>query len=347
VIELRNIEKIYPGSAEKALVAIDLQVKPGEIFGIIGRSGAGKSTLSRCVNLLERPTQGTVVVDGLELTSLSQNKLRQARHHIAMIFQHFNLLNSRTVYKNVALPLELLGVKKHVIRKKVTSLLELTGLSDKHDVYPSQLSGGQKQRVAIARALANDPKVLLCDEATSSLDPETTASILELLKDINKKLGLTVLLITHEMTVIKAICDRVALLHDGQVIEQSDVLKFFTHPQTDMAKRFVCREEHLQISDELPEPLLKSIREKHFPVYSIIFQGKDAAKPFITELAQRYHLRINILKANMELIHGEMLGTLIAEFEGDKDNIEDGVSYLKEHGQILEEVNQLGEVDHV
>ena len=229
MIELRQLNKTYPSKTGPftALTNINLTVKPGEIFGVIGKSGAGKSSLIRCVNLLERPTSGSVNIDGHDLTKLSPKKLRQIRGQIGMIFQHFNLLNNRTVLDNVALPLELTGKDRITIRKEVLPLLELVGLSDKQRAYPSQLSGGQKQRVAIARALSTRPKVLLCDEMTSALDPKTTRSILELIQSINQQFKLSILLITHEMNVIKTIADRVAVLDHGRIIEESDVFLIY------------------------------------------------------------------------------------------------------------------------
>ena len=241
MIQLSHIEKIYdsPSGPVRALKDISLHKEKGDIYGIIGLSGAGKSTLVRCINLLERPTKGTVVVDGQEITAMSDSQLRAARKNIGMIFQHFNLLSSATVYENVAFPLELAKTNKDVIQKKVTELLELVGLADKADQYPSQLSGGQKQRVGIARALASDPKVLLCDEATSALDPQTTKSILELIKDINAKLKLTVVVITHEMQVIKEICDKVAVIQNGLIAENGPVLDVFINPQQPITKEFI------------------------------------------------------------------------------------------------------------
>ena len=240
MIKLSNITKVFQqgNRSIQALNNVSLHVPAGQIYGVIGASGAGKSTLIRCVNLLERPTEGSVQVDGQELTALSEKELTRARRQIGMIFQHFNLLASRTVFGNVALPLELDNTPQAEIKRRVTELLDLVGLGDKHDSYPANLSGGQKQRVAIARALASNPKVLLCDEATSALDPATTRSILELLKDINRRLGLTILLITHEMDVVKRICDCVAVISNGQLIEQDTVSEVFSHPKTPLAQQF-------------------------------------------------------------------------------------------------------------
>ncbi|MEZ8709346.1 ATP-binding cassette domain-containing protein, partial [Vibrio alginolyticus] len=233
MIKVNQVNKVfYQGTKEiNALIDINLHIPQGQIFGVIGSSGAGKSTLIRCVNMLEAPTSGEVIVDGIDLTKLSKSELSEARRNIGMIFQHFNLLSSRTVFNNVALPLELAGRDKAAIEAKVSELLELVGLSDKRDTYPANLSGGQKQRVAIARALASDPKVLLCDEATSALDPATTQSILELLREINRKLSITILLITHEMDVVKSICHEVAIIGDGELVEKGTVGEIFAHPK--------------------------------------------------------------------------------------------------------------------
>ena len=239
MIDLSHIEKIYdsPSGPVKAIKDISLHINKGEIYGIIGLSGAGKSTLVRCINLLERPTSGVVTVDGQDITAMSESQLRQARKSIGMIFQHFNLLSSATVYDNVAFPLRLVNAPKEKIHKKVMELLELVGLANKADQYPSQLSGGQKQRVGIARALASEPKILLCDEATSALDPQTTKAILQLIKDINAKLKLTVVVITHEMQVIKDICDKVAVIDKGVIAEKGRVLDVFTNPQQPITSR--------------------------------------------------------------------------------------------------------------
>ena len=254
MITFENITKTYGGKTHvQALKGISLTIHDGEIFGIIGKSGAGKSTLVRCINMLEKPTTGKVIIDDKELTAMSDSQLRAERKNIGMIFQHFNLLSSRTVFDNIAFPLELAGASKEVIRSKVDSLLELVGLTDRQFNYPSQLSGGQKQRVGIARALASDPKILLCDEATSALYPQTTKSILELLKDINKRLGITIVIITHEMAVIKEICDRVAVIEGGVIKEQGRVIDVFTNPQSETMKEFVKS----VINMELPEGIKK------------------------------------------------------------------------------------------
>ncbi|HAI05488.1 MAG TPA: methionine ABC transporter ATP-binding protein MetN, partial [Pantoea sp.] len=257
MIKLENITKVFQQGNRtiQALSDVSLHVPAGQIYGVIGASGAGKSTLIRCVNLLERPTSGRVLVDGADLTALNERQLTQARRQIGMIFQHFNLMNSRTVAGNVSLPLELGNLSREQIKARVAELLELVGLSDKHDAWPANLSGGQKQRVAIARALASNPKVLLCDEATSALDPATTRSILELLKDINRRLGLTILLITHEMDVVKRICDQVAVISQGELIEKDSVSEVFSHPKTPLAQQFIQSTLHLDIPDDYQQRL--------------------------------------------------------------------------------------------
>lgn len=330
MIKLKQLKKIYCSHKSNftALQNINLNVKPGEIFGVVGKSGAGKSTLIRCVNLLERPTEGQVWIDGQELTALSDSQLKVARRQIGMIFQHFNLLSNRTVYENIALPLELAGKDKNAIQQAVLPLLELTELVDKKNNYPNQLSGGQKQRVAIARALASQPKVLLCDEATSALDPQTTKSILQLLKDINQKLGLTILLITHEIDVVKEICDRVALIHQSEIIEQDVVVKFFTHPTTLLAKEFI----RSSLKQELPPLLQQQLKLKKTqlhdnPVLRIIFYGRAAAEPFIAYLMQELGIRLNILQANIEFLKSDSLGIMVVEVMNDGD-LQKGIDYL-------------------
>ena len=257
MIELKNITKSFRQKDRivTALSGVSLTVAAGKIFGVIGASGAGKSTLIRCVNLLELPTSGEVIVDGQNLTGLSRQQLAKARRQIGMIFQHFNLLSSRTVFENIAFPLELDNIPEDEIKKRVTDLLKLVGLEEKYNDYPSSLSGGQKQRVAIARTLASNPKVLLCDEATSALDPATTSSILALLKDINRRLNITILLITHEMSVVKAICDEVAVISDGKLIEQGSVSTIFSRPKTDLARRFIASTIKIEIPDDYKERL--------------------------------------------------------------------------------------------
>ena len=332
MIQLSHIEKIYdsPSGPVRALKDISLHIEKGDIYGIIGLSGAGKSTLVRCINLLERPTKGTVVVDGQEITAMSDSQLRAARKNIGMIFQHFNLLSSATVYENVAFPLELAKTNKDVIQKKVTELLELVGLADKADQYPSQLSGGQKQRVGIARALASDPKVLLCDEATSALDPQTTKSILELIKDINAKLKLTVVVITHEMQVIKEICDKVAVIQNGLIAENGPVLDVFINPQQPITKEFIS----VLMSNELPAGFDRSTISKDPIPNSVMltrltFIGAETDEPVISRLIKNFDLNVGIVFVQIDHIKNVPFGRLMVAMEGRQMEIDHAIEYLK------------------
>ena len=332
MIDLSHIEKIYdsPSGPVRAIKDISLHINRGEICGIIGLSGAGKSTLVRCINLLERPTKGTVVVDGQEITAMSDSQLRAARKNIGMIFQHFNLLSSATVYENVAFPLELAKTNKDVIQKKVTELLELVGLADKADQYPSQLSGRQKQRVGIARALASDPKVLLCDEATSALDPQTTKSILELIKDINAKLKLTVVVITHEMQVIKEICDKVAVIQNGLIAENGPVLDVFINPQQPITKEFIS----VLMSNELPAGFDRSTISKDPIPNSVMltrltFIGAETDEPVISRLIKNFDLNVGIVFGQIDHIKNVPFGRLMVAMEGRQMEIDHAIEYLK------------------
>lgn len=349
MIKLFGIEKNYAGANGpiKALKGIDLEIKRGEIYGIIGLSGAGKSTLIRCINMLERPTRGSVIVDGEDLTLMSDSQLRAARKSIGMIFQHFNLLSSANVYDNVAFPLKLSGADKAEIEKKVRPLLELVGLADKCGQYPAQLSGGQKQRVGIARALASDPKVLLCDEATSALDPQTTKSILELIKDINQKLRLTVVIITHEMQVIKEICDKVAVIEHGVIAEEGTVLDVFTNPRQAITKEFIGA----IISRDLPEPL------KHMKVYDepadgsnlivrLSFIGESAGEPVISSLIRQYQVDVSILYGNVDHIKTTPYGTLVVEISGGDGDIQSALAYLQERNLGIEVIGYVRRHDN-
>lgn len=331
MIELKNIEKIYATANGNftALKNINLNVPSGDIFGVVGKSGAGKSTLIRCVNLLERPTHGQVIVANQDLTTLPDQQLRLARHQIGMIFQHFNLLARRTVYENIALPLELCGFDKNQINNTLASLLELTELTDKKNSYPAELSGGQKQRVAIARALAYQPKVLLCDEATSALDPQTTKTILQLLKNINVKLGITILLITHEIEVIKEICDHVALLNNGEIIEQGELVEFFTKPKHALTKNFIKSSLKQELPAALQAQLITEKKANTNPVLRIIFHGRAASEPMIAHLMQNLQIKLNILQANIEFLKHDALGIMVAEIIECNGNLETGLAYLK------------------
>jgi len=334
LIELQHLSKTYPSSgknpAVKALEDVSLTIEDGEIFGIIGLSGAGKSTLVRCINFLERPTAGRVLIDGLDFAALPARQVRKERQKIGMIFQQFNLLWSRTVAGNVAFPLEIAGVPKDECRERVAELLELVGLSEKKEAYPAQLSGGQKQRVGIARALANHPRVLLSDEATSALDPETTSSILALLKKINQELGLTVVIITHEMAVIKEICDRVAVIEDSRIVETGTTLELFTSPRTSTAKRFVDSVLKTDLPPELDAQKFSGI------LVRLTFIGEAAGEPVLSQLVRRFNVDANVLYGNVDHIKDTTFGTLTLELLGETLAVGDAITFLEEQGIKVE-----------
>ena len=339
MIKLNNITKIFtlPDKKLTALDNVSLHVPKGQICGVIGASGAGKSTLIRCVNLLERPTHGAVIIDDVDLTQLSDAELVKTRRQIGMIFQHFNLLTSRTVFENVALPLELENKSKAEIQEKTTTLLALVGLSDKHNVYPANLSGGQKQRVAIARALASDPKVLLCDEATSALDPATTQSILKLLKEINRTLGITILLITHEMEVVKRICDQVAVIDKGRLIEQGTVSEIFSNPKTELAQEFISSTFHITLPEEYLENLSDTPKHaKSYPIIKFEFTGRSVDAPLLSQASKKFGVELSILTSQIDYAGGVKFGFTIAEVEGDEDAITQAKVYLMENNVRVE-----------
>ena len=333
MIEFTHVSKDF-GSGEKMVRAVrdvSLTIQDGEIFGIIGFSGAGKSTLVRCINLLERPTNGTVVVDGKEMTALSPKELRLARRKIGMIFQHFNLMPSRTVFGNVADPLQGQGLSKQAIQNKVRKLLKLVDIADKETAYPSQLSGGQKQRVAIARALANDPKVLLCDEATSALDPQTTKAILTLLKDLNQKLNLTIVMITHEMAVVKEICDHVAIMEHGQVVEQGEVFSLFADPKQPITQNFIRTTSNLQKIEELiaeGSPVVQL--QPGEVIVRLSYIQKNVSEPLISTLSQRFQISLNIIFADIEIVQDAPIGGTVAILSGEREQITKAMEYLIE-----------------
>ena len=348
MIKLEHITQAYKtpeGREFKALDDVSIEIRPGEIFGIIGRSGAGKSTLVRCINLLNRPTEGTVTVDGKNLTELSENELRDTRRSIGMIFQHFNLLSSRTVYDNVALPLELVGTPKDVIREKVEPLLKLVGLTEHAHKYPSQLSGGQKQRVGIARALTNDPKVLLSDEATSALDPETTVATLALLKRINKELGLTIVMITHEMQVVKQICNRVVVMSYGKIVEQGNVVDIFMAPQHETTKALIGN----VMARDMPTSILERFRKarENHPnsdavfLLRLAFSGNEVTRPVISECSRRFNIDFNILRGTVDDVQGLTLGSLTVLVEAETSVFLEAVKFLKDNGVVVEEINDV------
>ncbi len=333
MITLQNISKTFidGGKEVQAVKDVNLTIYDGDIFGIIGFSGAGKSTLVRCINLLERPTSGTVTVDDKEITALSAKELRKARKKIGMIFQHFNLMPSRTIFGNVAYPLKGSGLSKQEIADKVHKLLELVGISEKENAYPSQLSGGQKQRVAIARALANDPKILLCDEATSALDPQTTKSILKLLQKVNETLGITIVVITHEMDVVKEICNRVAVMDHGNVVEEGEVFSIFATPQNKVTRDFIKTTSNLQKIEELVEADSPVVALKPGElIVRLSYIEKNASEPLISVVTEKFGIILNIIFADVEIVQNAPIGGTVAIVSGDKDKVEQALTYLKE-----------------
>ena len=334
MIEIQNLSKTFPvsGGTVEALKDISLTIPDGEIYGIIGMSGAGKSTLVRCINMLERPTSGKVIIDGKDLGSLTQAQLREERRNITMIFQGFNLLMQRNCLKNVCFPLELAGYKKKEAGERATELLELVGLGEKLKSYPAQLSGGQQQRVAIARALATHPKILLCDEATSALDPQTTQSILSLIKDIHDKLGLTVIIITHQMSVVEQICTRVAILNHGTVVEEGAVSEVFASPKSQEAKQLVYPEGYQQA--------IETEREEH--LIRVVFNGASATQtPLIAKMAMEENIMASILFASTRSLGDKAYGNMLLGISGGKEQMEKAVAYLRRIPDIyVEEVTR-------
>lgn len=333
MIHFENITKVFDAKSKeaKALDDVSLHVKKGTIFGVIGYSGAGKSTLVRMANLLEKPTTGKVYFKGTDLTTLSMSKLQEARRNMGMIFQSFNLLKTGTVYENIANPLKLTGVPKKEIQARVAKYLEIVGLQDKANAYPAKLSGGQKQRVAIARALAHEPEVLLCDEATSALDPDTTDAILSLLDRINQELGITILLITHEMNVVQNICHEVAVMDDGRIIEQGKVIDVFAQPKTKTAKRFV----QSLFNDSVPEQLVNSL-EGSGQIVTLSFVGESSGKPALAMVTKQFDVYPSILSGNIAQLKDQPFGRLVVHLQGNATETQKAISYLIELGVIVE-----------
>ena len=334
MIQIQHLTKRFAaaGATVVALNDINLEIQDGDIYGIIGMSGAGKSTLVRCINMLERPDEGKVIVNGREMMQLSPAELRDARREITMIFQQFNLLMQRTCLKNICFPMELAGVKKADAEKRARELLEVVGLPDKANAYPAQLSGGQKQRIAIARALATDPKVLLCDEATSALDPNTTHSILTLIKDINRKLGITVVVITHQMSVVEEICDHVAILDGGVVVEQGEVKEIFANPKTAAAKRLVAPNGGSAARD-----LSSFAPDDH--VVRVTFNGSSAAKPLVASLAAEKGILVSVLSADTRDLSGQCYGSMLLKLPADVEQAKQAAAYMRaQPGITVEEV---------
>jgi len=343
VIQLDGIHHTYRGGngPVHALRGVDLRVQRGEVFGVIGRSGAGKSSLVRTINLLNRPDQGRVWVDGQDLTALNAAGLRRARHGIGMVFQHFNLLSSRTVFDNVALPLELAGLSRREIRERVQPLLELVGLGALGERYPAQISGGQKQRVGIARALASRPQVLLSDEATSALDPETTRSILALLQQINRELGLTVVLITHQMQVIKQVAHRVAVMDAGQIVEQGETLQVFSAPQHETTRSLLDD----VVPQELPAPVLERVRallgrpgQAPASLLRLVFAGSSGEQPLLADLVRRFGVDLNIVHGQIDEVQGHPFGTLAVLARGAHEQVQAAIGHLRGAGVLVQEL---------
>ncbi len=345
MIELENIVKNFNSDKNnKAIHAVNdvsLTINDGEIYGIIGFSGAGKSTLVRCINLLERPDSGHVRIDGVEMTELKPHDLYKARTKIGMIFQQFNLMPSRTVFQNVAYPLK--GMTRDEVRKRVQSLLKLVEISDKENAYPSELSGGQKQRVAIARALANDPKILLCDEATSALDPQTTGSILQLLKDLNKMLGLTIVVITHEMEVVKNICRKAAVMDAGRIIESGDVFTIFSNPQHEVTKNFVRTTSNLSKIEALIRDDSPMVKLKPGELMArLVYVHADVSEPLISYASRAFDIEINIILADVEIVAGSMVGGTVVIFNGEREKINRAIDYYKSKNIRVEVIQDAG-----
>lgn len=339
MIKLENISKSFAinGKTVEAVKDVSLAIRQGEIFGIIGFSGAGKSTLVRCINLLEKPEKGQVIIDGEDITHYEGKELRHVRQKIGMIFQHFNLMPSRTVFENIELPLKLTKLSASERSQKIKKLLDLVGLSDKAQSYPSQLSGGQKQRVAIARALANDPKVLLCDEATSALDPQTTHSILQLLKEVNTRLGITIVVITHQMEVIKEICDRVAVMQKGVVVEKGDIVEVFSAPQAPITKSFIQAADNFEAFSDLVKlnSAITGIKPSQ-PVWFLTYRGAVAGEPLMSELYRRFEVKANIIYGNIDYFKQCIVGKLGVAIEGRADQIEKARQFLIDQKIIVE-----------
>ncbi|AXQ22836.1 methionine ABC transporter ATP-binding protein [Acinetobacter wuhouensis] len=331
MIEFKNISKHYDlkGQTLLALDEINLTIPAGSIFGIIGYSGAGKSTLIRLINLLERPSQGQIIINEKDFTALDARSLRQERANIGMIFQHFNLLQTKTVADNIEMPLKLLGVSKDKREKRLNELLEFIDLKHKKDAYPDELSGGQKQRVGIARALANHPKILLCDEATSALDPQTTKSVLELLKKINKEQGITIVMVTHEMDVIESVCDYVAVMEQGKVIETGSTLEIFSQPQHPTTKNFI----QTVLQQQLPVNILNNLEnQNHKSIYSLQFLGTSAQETVVQAAIKQFDISLNILFANMTEINGSVIGQMFIQLLGDPAIIQQVINFFEAQG---------------
>ena len=332
LIELRHLTKTFRGKTQtvEALKDINLEINQGDIYGIIGMSGAGKSTLVRCINFLEKPTGGNVVIDGKDLASLAPKDLRKLRQEVSMIFQHFNLLQQRDVRGNIAFAMEIAGMKKEAIDKRVDEMLEIVGLTDRQHNYPSQLSGGQQQRVAIARALSTNPKIILCDEATSALDPQTTTSILNLLREINKKMGITIVIITHEMSVVESVCTHVAIIDNGDLVENGTVEEVFSQPKSAAAKKLIFRKDGAS-AGIMGDRMIR-----------IVFEGNASSDPVVASLVMECHIAVNIMYADTRDVNGKAFGQMILQLPDDKLQQEKAIYYLQSKGLHVEEVSSSG-----
>lgn len=350
MIELEQISKTFADAGREvhAVNNVSLTIRNGDVFGIIGFSGAGKSTLVRCINLLERPTEGSVRIDGKELTRMPAKELRQARRKIGMIFLHFNLMPSRTIFGNVAYPLKGSGLRKDQIAEKVRKLLDLVGIADKENAYPSQLSGGQKQRAAIARALANDPDILLCDEATSALDPQTTKSILKLLERLNRELGITLVVITHEMAVVKEICNRVAVMDHGRVVEEGEVFSVFASPKEELTRSFIKTTSNLQKIEELiaaksPVVALKPGER----IVRLSYVERNASEPLISTMTKKYGVILNIIFADIEIVQNAPIGGTVGILSGPQDKMDEALEDLRSKNVGVEVILDAGDSESV
>ena len=350
MIELEQISKTFADAGREvhAVNNVSLTIRNGDVFGIIGFSGAGKSTLVRCINLLERPTEGSVRIDGKELTRMPARELRQARRKIGMIFQHFNLMPSRTIFGNVAYPLKGSGLRKDQIAEKVRKLLDLVGIADKENAYPSQLSGGQKQRAAIARALANDPDILLCDEATSALDPQTTKAILKLLERLNRELGITLVVITHEMAVVKEICNCVAVMDHGRVVEEGEVFSVFASPKEELTRSFIKTTSNLQKIEELiaaksPVVALKPGER----IVRLSYVERNASEPLISTMTKKYGVILNIIFADIEIVQNAPIGGTVGILSGPQDKMDEALEDLRSKNVGVEVILDAGDSESV
>lgn len=350
MIELEQISKTFADAGREvhAVNNVSLTIRNGDVFGIIGFSGAGKSTLVRCINLLERPTEGSVRIDGKELTRMPAKELRQARKKIGMIFQHFNLMPSRTIFGNVAYPLKGSDLRKDQIAEKVRKLLDLVGIADKENAYPSQLSGGQKQRAAIARALANDPDILLCDEATSALDPQTTKAILKLLERLNRELGITLVVITHEMAVVKEICNRVAVMDHGRVVEEGEVFSVFASPKEELTRSFIKTTSNLQKIEELiaaksPVVALKPGER----IVRLSYVERNASEPLISTMTKKYGVILNIIFADIEIVQNAPIGGTVGILSGPQDKMDEALEDLRSKNVGVEVILDAGDSESV